>query len=161
MTGMPPPTGLLNAKLSGLSASMKVPGAPVSQLVVVPAGRSMIVPSEVASRPPSEEKTRADAVVSTPDAGGPAKLRASVPSAAFQSVTSPISAESAASVVPSGENATASICPSGDPICVISLQGLVAKSRTVPAPVRAAKRSPVGESVTCHPLSGPSVWQRT
>ena len=46
----------------------------------------MTVPSDVASRPPSEENASAEAVVSTPEAAGPAKLRWSVPSCALQSV---------------------------------------------------------------------------
>ncbi len=157
---MPPPAAL-KPRFSGLVASEKVWGAPVSQLVVVPLARSINVPSDVASRPPSEENASAEAVASTPEAGGPAKLRWSVPSCVLQSAISPISAESVASVAPSGEKATASIAPSGDPSCAISVQVSVARSRKVPAPVRAASRSPVGDSATCHPASGPSVWQRT
>ena len=160
ITGTPPPAAL-KPRFSGLIARATVCGAPVSQLVVVPLPSSITVPSDVASRPPSEENASAEAVVSTPDAAGPAKLRSNAPSCALQSATSPISAESVASVAPSGEKATASIAPSGDPSCASSVQLSVATRRTVPAPVRAASRSPFGESDTCQPVSGPSVWQRT
>ncbi len=160
ITGMPPPTAL-KPRFSGLVASVKVWGAPVSQSVVAPLPRSITVPSDVANRPPSEENASAEAMVSTPEAAGAAKLRWSVPSCALQSATSPISAESVASVAPSGEKATASIAPSGDPSCASSVQVSVARSRKVPAPVRAASRSPAGDNTTCQPVSGPSVWQRT
>ncbi len=155
------PPAALKRRFSGLLVRVAVSGAPVSQLVVVPLPRSISVPSDVASRPPSEENANAAAVVSTPEAGGPAKLRSNAPSCALQSATSPISEESVARVAPSGEKATASIAPSGEPSCAISVQESVASRRTVPAPVRAASRSPAGESVTRQPVSGPSVWQRT
>ena len=95
------PPAALKRRFSGLLVRVAVSGAPVSQLVVVPLPRSISVPSDVASRPPSEENASAAAVVSTPEAGGPAKLRSNAPSCALQSATSPISEESVARVAPS------------------------------------------------------------
>ena len=120
----------------------------------------MTIP-DVARRRPSDENASPAGWVSMPEAGAPAKLRWSAPSLALQTATSPISAESVASVAPSGEKATASIAPSADPSCAISVQVSVARSRKVPAPVRAANRSPAGDKTTCQLVSGPSVWQRT
>ncbi len=96
------------------------------------------------------------------DAGCAATLEMCAPSAARQVVTSPISVECTASVLPSGANVAASSAPSGDAICATSRQGMVAIKRTVPAPVRAAMCRPSGAmAIPCQSASGPSVWQRT
>src|SRR4051794_5723382 len=155
-----PPVGLLTLRFSGFVCRTAVETPPVSQLVLAPVWRLITVPSDVASRPPSEENASAAAVVSTPEVGGPAKARRSRPSFALHSATSPISDEAVASTPPAGENATASIRPSGDARCATSVQPAVAMRRTVPAPVTAARRSPPGETVTLQLPSGPTVPHR-
>jgi hypothetical protein len=73
-----------------------------------------------------------------------------------------MSADTVASRALSGENATASIWPRGEASCMTSCQLPVSISRTVPPPVRAARRRPSGETVTCQsPTFCPSVPQRT
>ena len=160
MKGTAPPAGLLKLRFSGFVPRTTVETPPISQLVLTPVWRSITVPSDVASRPPSDENASAAAIVSTPEVAGPAKLRRNAPSLVLQSVTSPISDDKVASAAPSGENATASIRPSGDASCATSVQLSVAMRRTVPAPVKAARRFPLGASVTLQAPSGPRVPHR-